>query len=342
VYKAIPKEEQENLFTWFNEKDYSFINHITIEEYLVEIEERLELYQFSQLCGGDISDSRWEKLTPSSRIVVNFNNNNKINKPLNKKVSAQLGVNERTTSWGLETESVVLIKGDDLQLLLQRKELEYAVAKPLESESASDEQGCTFPEKTFQGQFQFFIEQSKSSTAYIPLRSGENIQDYVEKTQTALSQKQYLFPFQKDKKQVLFSLDLESSNDELLKQIAAILPNLREKIGLPEPIKKEGYQSQLKSLRTFIDYKAIEYLDILLYCSMESPRIEQWKVSDALLCDLLFHDDESPDGERVKKIRTRFYKPKLLNPDYITDLFTNIRSERSDIQLPTDYLFISK
>ena len=60
VYKAIPKEEQENLFTWFNEKDYSFINHITIEEYLVEIEERLELYQFSQLCGGDISDSRWK------------------------------------------------------------------------------------------------------------------------------------------------------------------------------------------------------------------------------------------------------------------------------------------
>ena len=72
-----------------------------------------------------------EKLTPSSRIVVNFNNNNKIKKSLNKKVSAQLGVNERATSWGLETESVVPIKGDDLQLLLQRKELEYAVAKPL-------------------------------------------------------------------------------------------------------------------------------------------------------------------------------------------------------------------
>ena len=340
MYKAIPKEEQENLFTWFNEKDYSFINHITIEEYLVEIEERLELYQFSQLCGGDISDSRWEKLTPSSRIVVNFNNNNKIKKPLNKKVSAQLGVNERATSWGLETESVVPIKGDDLQLLLKRKELEYAVAKPLESESASDEQGCTSLEETFQGQFQFPIEQSTSSTAYIPPRSGENIQDYVEKTQTALSQKQYLFPFQRGKKQVLFSLDLESSDDQLLKQIAAILPNLREKIRVSEPIKKTGNQSQLKSLRTFIEYKAIQYLDILLYCSIESPINQHWTITDALLCDLLFHEDENPDAERVKKIRTRFYIPKLLEDNYVVDLFSNIRSVRGDVDLSIDCLFI--
>lgn len=339
VYKAIPKEEQENLFSWFNEKDYSFINSITIEEYLVEIEERLELYQFSQLCGGDISDPRWEKLTPPSCMVVDFNKNNKVKKPL-KNISAQLGVKERATSWGLETESVVPIKGDDLQLLLQRKELEYAVTKPLESESASDEQGCAVLEETFQGQFQFPIEQSKSSTTYVPPRSGENIQDYLEKTQTSLSQKQYLFPFQRGKKQVLFSLDLESSDDQLLKQIAAILPNLREKIRVAEPIKKAGNQSQLKSLRTFIDYKAIQYLDILLYCSIESPINQHWTITDALLCNLLFHEDENPDAERVKKIRTRFYIKKLLENDYVSDLFSNIRGVRGDADLLTDCLFI--
>ena len=334
VVKQIPKEKQDSLLAWRNEKDYSFIKNITIEEYLVEVEERLELYHSVLFFNEDFSgDLRWKKLNrkpfkknisvstltdfkktgkiewePKEGEVTKgdiFNNSSRVGSINNDvKITAQLKETQRATSWRIETESVVPIKGDDLHTLLKRKEL---------------------------------IDQKSNDSAP---SLNENIYEHTNQSQYSLSQKQYLFPFQKDKKQVLFSLDLESSNDELLKQIAAILPNLREKIGLPEPIKKEGYQSQLKSLRTFIDYKVIEYLDILLYCSMESPRSEQWKVSDALLCDLLFCDDESPDGEKMKKIRTRFYTPKLLNPDYTTDLFTNIRSERSDTQLPIDYLFI--
>lgn len=142
----------------------------------------------------------------------------------------QLKVNHGLTASGVETEGVIPLKGNDLHLLLQIKKSINDPAEDVLPESVSD------------------------------------IPEYTRKSLIRGNQNEYFFPLQANKKQVAFLVDFERSNEELIKQFSALLPQIREKVDISEPVKEEGYSRQLQSLRTFTGNKAIQYLDVLLYC----------------------------------------------------------------------------
>jgi hypothetical protein len=68
----IPPEEKIKLTEWFNKRDYSILKNISVEVFLLELEERLALYQFALISNGECSpDPRWQKICDSNFLIIN-------------------------------------------------------------------------------------------------------------------------------------------------------------------------------------------------------------------------------------------------------------------------------
>lgn len=106
---------------------------------------------------------------------------------------------------------------------------------------------------------------------------------------------------------------------------------MRKETGIQEPDESISYNPQIKTLKKFIDKKAIQYVDILLFCIFESPCGIHWRLTDEICADLLFEGLVSADT--FKKMRKNFYQKQLRNLDFTTELITNIRAQKDNLHL---------
>lgn len=271
----MPEHELENLKHWLQDKDYCFLNNLTVLDYLVELEERLTLYHFALLAGGlDVDDVRWKKIN-----------------------RGQLCLKQASYTYSLKTETkdICTIKGKFLPF-------HQAIHEQMKQNLQK------FPQPTF----------------------GDNIREYNKARKKAINQTEYLSPMDVDRKQLLLCVDLENASDEsLLKQFAFLLPQLREKLEIPEPAipPKQGRKKQDKigAVKKLRNHKTIQYLDIMLYCRMASPVGETWHLTDPMLDLLLFNGERG--SESMKEYRVDFFVPKVLDEEFIHSLFNNIRSD---------------
>ncbi|MEI6895756.1 MAG: DUF6387 family protein [Colwellia sp.] len=111
--------ELKEISIWFENRDYSELNNLTVGEFITEIEERLELYRYAQMCNGNIKDNRWWILEDSLLIK-------KCNSP---------------RANFMDTQGISILKFQHLAMLLEAKEkLPKSSSMPPASYNAQDNQ----------------------------------------------------------------------------------------------------------------------------------------------------------------------------------------------------------
>jgi hypothetical protein len=68
----VPPKEKIQLTEWFNKRDYSVFKNISVEVFLLELEERLALYKLALISNGECSpDLRWQKICNRDSVIIN-------------------------------------------------------------------------------------------------------------------------------------------------------------------------------------------------------------------------------------------------------------------------------
>nr|WP_159064966.1 DUF6387 family protein [Thaumasiovibrio subtropicus] len=161
--------------------------------------------------------------------------------------------------------------------------------------------------------------------------------------QIILNRHENLCPVELNGKQLLLSVDLSTSNNTILDEIAILLPKIRKITGIPEPDGAKKARNN-KSLSTFTDKYALQYLDLLIYriqpemtateiqaykegCSpfLQPDSRHLWELTDPQIAEVIAPLDL--DGETIKKWRKKTYEKKLLNSEYMEALLRNARKE---------------
>jgi len=320
----IPKDKLANLEAWLESKDksYTSLDKMRVFDYLTEVEERLSLYNFALLCGGNCTDDRrWKKINcntlqkkADTHIPKSIQPNLEDNEahlftylPTLKKNSREPASNSYNcdpSSSNMEIKDISMIKGEYLPFYHVMHELQKNNSQQLEPPAWSE------------------------------TLSEEDISQYSQAQTTATNQAEYLCPMEAGRKQILLSVDLEHASDEnLIKQFASLLPKLREKIGVQEQSPTHKPHNKLGTVKKLLAYRAIQYLDLKLYCILNSPHNEEWHLTDLMLDKLLFNGETISGAETLKQFRKDFYTPKLLNQAYLDDLITTTRSDPNNAQL---------
>lgn len=272
--------ELKEISAWFEDRDYTVLNNLTVGEFITEIEERLELYRYAQMCDGNIRDNRWRILEGAVLIK-------KCNSP---------------RASFMDTQGISILKFQDLAILLELKE-----QLPKHSES---------------------------------LAAVSNAQE----SQLNMLKDKYLAPAPKGEQKLIMGVDISQSDEELIKQFVYQLTTTRNAFKVDNPNKKIK-TNKLGSFGRFVKFKSIQYLDLLIYClikpnapsknkpfSRNNPPRETpiiWQLSDQTIATLF--DPYELDAEHIKEWRKEFYAKKLLNSEYISKYFEELKSNPTDL-----------
>lgn len=173
--------------------------------------------------------------------------------------------------------------------------------------------------------------------------SPTDIKKHSEKRQIELKRAEYLCPLNQGGLQTMLSMDLGNFTDkELLNQLQVLLPSIRTELAIPEP-QNALKTRKLQSLKSFLNHKAIEYLELLIYCCIQARTdtpihapYSPWRLTDGFIAKLL--DPYELDAEHIKQWRKDFYSTKLLNLDYMSTFSTEIKSNDKHLSLRLDSL----
>ncbi|MBN8034439.1 DUF6387 family protein [Vibrio vulnificus] len=141
----------------------------------------------------------------------------------------------------------------------------------------------------------------------------------------------YALPMLPDQDVVVVALKLSQYNDEIvIKQMPSLLPLMRKEANMPEQTVTSVRKASEMTLAKLLRYQTIPYLDLLLYSQTHKQLNEdEWRplnLTQGALLDLLFK--ETADIEQLKKTILPFYKDKVLDTEFINQLFSNIRSDK--------------
>lgn len=320
----IPKDELANLEAWLENKDknYTSLDKMRVFDYLTELEERLSLYNFALLCGGNCADDRrWKKINCNTPREKADSHVPKSIQPSLEDSEAHLftylptlkkhprepasnSYNCDPSASNMEIKDISMIKGEYLPF--------YHVMHELQKNNS----------------------QHLPPPAWSETLSEEDIRQYSQTQITATNQAEYLCPMETDRKQILLSVDIEhATNESLIKQFASLLPKLRDQVGVQEQSSTHKPHNKLGTVKKLLAYRAIQYLDLKLYCILNSPHNEEWHLTDLMLDKLLFNGETISGAETLKQFRKDFYTPKLLNQAYLDDLIATTRSDPNNAQL---------
>ncbi|KLV09712.1 hypothetical protein C9I92_23245 [Photobacterium ganghwense] len=202
----------------------------------------------------------------------------------------------------LETNSVHVMKRIDLETLTMMKDANDARRPPLPS-----------PAEFFNGK--------------VP--SPDATREITQKEELERNRAEYQMPFNASRDSVLLSIDLENANDQqILKDIAYLLPQLREKLRCPEKSSDDKKHDNLQTLKKIIEYKAIAFLDLDFYfLTHPNNQLAPLKPSASLLSRILF--DGEKDEYQVKRTIRPYYANTVLNTELMNRLFSKIREDKS-------------
>jgi hypothetical protein len=330
-HENLPNNELVKLEKWLENKSdsYTSLAKMRVFDYLTELEERLSLYNFALLCGGNCTDDRrWKKVNcnelreeSDENAFISFLDETLAQSEMTllKKLPRREASESylcNPSSYNIQTQDISMIKGEYLPYYQSMHLQQKSNAKPIPpapTEGTDDES--------------YFSE--------------DKLQQYYKAQEIAANQAEYLCPMETGRKQILLSVDPEHASDEsLIKQFTSLLPELREILGIPELSPTHKPHNKLGTVKKLLSYKAIQYLDLKLYCILNSPHGEEWKLSDDFMIKWFLIDNENmntkepPKGpEDFKQYRKDFYTPKLLNQAYIDDLINTTRSNPNNAQL---------
>lgn len=318
--KNLPQEEKVK-----EPYGYAALDTLLVFDYLQELEERLSLYHFALLCGGNCADDRrWKKINLYESYGKKL-----------EKIAAEKKAEEKAKATVTPTSSLYEEDTKKVPDLYQGNPSSHM----METQDISTVKG------EYLSLYQHRYEQLKSNYQAAPLpTSNDEIVAYTNAQTMAINQLEYLCPMEIGRKQVLLSVDLEHASDEYLtKQFSSLLQSIRAQVGVPEPSQAHKPHNKLLTVKKLLAYKAIQYLDLKLYCIINSPPGEEWQLSDDFMIKWLLADNEhmntkktreNPKGpENFKQYRKDFYCPKLLNQTYIDELISNTRSDPNNAQL---------
>ena len=284
----IPKNEFKHLQNWFHSKDYSYQKNISIEDYLVEIEERLALYNFAILANSSsATDKRWLNID---------------------KGEVRLSSSYYKPSIGSDCDAIITLKDSELELLQQ--------IKVIFNKSIKDKIPHSFDDK---GNIYEVIKTNELNAV---------TREYVFPFSDELNEmrREYVFPFSNESTRIALLANIqEYDNATLLEQLRVQIETARELLQCPEPKPKKGNKKQTKSLKSFVMKKAIQYLDIYLYCLIKSPANSKWYITNSQLDEILFNREIGT--EILKADNSRFYK-NLLNHHYMATILSEIRGHQ--------------
>ncbi|KFE94309.1 hypothetical protein CGH90_06480 [Vibrio parahaemolyticus] len=165
------------------------------------------------------------------------------------------------------------------------------------------------------------------------LSSKAEINSHLSDLDTFWHRESYLCSLQSGKKQVLLSIDLENSNNQIvLKQVEYVINSMRDALNFPEKKDTDQKNSNADTTKSFLKYKAIPYLDLLIYAHSHDFLDSQplpLEFSASVLSDLLFcNDDKNGDFKFINTTVKEFYSKKLLDEDFMTKFISNVRKDK--------------
>ncbi|MGR2768631.1 DUF6387 family protein [Photobacterium ganghwense] len=206
-----------------------------------------------------------------------------------------------TRCFPLDTSSVCTIKRVDLDTLAMMK-------------SATDTRRAAVPEPT-----DYFKNRP---------RNNESILELTQLQKLELNRLEYQMPYGTSLKRILLSVNLEETTDQqILRDIANILPQLRDKLRTPEQTPNDKKHDNLQTLKKVIEYNAIAWLDLDFYFkTYRHNQTMSLAPSAALLSRVLFHHEK--DEYQVKRTVRPWYQKTLLDKALMTRLLSKIRADK--------------
>ena len=130
----------------------------------------------------------------------------------------------------------------------------------------------------------------------------------------------------------------KSSDKEILRDMAYSLVKIREELGIPEPRELEGRTQNKGAIRSIVNYRSIEYLDIVLWLVQEYhlssiSGLHMGVISTEELARVL-NVNIPPKAEllgqaEITKWNSRFLSTKLIDPEWTKATMENIRKDKS-------------
>ncbi|WP_345846907.1 DUF6387 family protein [Shewanella algae] len=142
----------------------------------------------------------------------------------------------------------------------------------------------------------------------------------------------YLFP-SNGKGIALLAIDLANADDALLlSNFTHFINQVRARDKIEEPKFPRLAKANIKSFKKLLFYKAIPYMDLMLYCHNALPNDKYWQpleFSLPMLSKLLLND--AVEAEKFKKTYKSFYN-KLIgdkaDEQFLAMLFSAIRNDK--------------
>lgn len=171
------------------------------------------------------------------------------------------------------------------------------------------------------------------------LASLPAIRGHDDEPSIAIKKAEYAFQNLDGELFVALAVALSKSTDkEILQDLAYALVKIREDLGIPEPSELEGRTQNLGAIKSIVNYRAIEYLDIVLWLIKEYqlsyiPEFNKGIISTIELTKLL-NINKPPSkvelgSEELTKWNSRFLSTKLIDPEWIKATMENIRKDKN-------------
>ncbi|NIY92579.1 DUF6387 family protein [Vibrio diazotrophicus] len=293
------KAKKKYIPQWFCISNYDVLKNISVDQYLRELQLRLDTLQ----CVKAFLPNNLASFEEYSCLKIRGYDREDVVEPEKydwKKIRKKVSVLSHPQS-GFEAEFVTVVKNSDLSLL-------SGIAELMKKEH-------------------YRKPPSLQITNSLP--TIDQLKSHDSELDSFWNRESYLSPFHKDKKQILLSIDLENTDNSIvLAQIKSLIDGMREKLQIPEKELIISNNASIQTLKKFLDYKAIPYLDLLIYAYSHDYLETQplpLKFSSSVLCDLLFSDR---DFKSVSSTIQDFYDKQLLNDEFMTKFISNISEEK--------------
>lgn len=155
----------------------------------------------------------------------------------------------------------------------------------------------------------------------------------------AIKKAEYVFQNLDGELFVALAVALSKSTDkEILQDLAYSLVKIREELGIPEPSELEGRTQNKGAIRSIVNYRTIEYLDIVLWLIKEYQLssisdLHKGIISTEDLARVLNinrpSNAELLGQAEITKWNSRFLSTKLIDPEWMKATMENIRKDTS-------------
>ena len=346
------------LQNWYSKRDYSILVGMTVSDFIAELEARLDLYSFAVLCNGTcFTDPRWIKIYLGGGIALNINNSG------TQGALETSGISIIKKEYlPLLVEACCLTESKSILHDIDKQENEGCtkLVEDYDKQMADEKFNVDFdqymPKQPDENEVNLKKEMADFHTLLNKKNhtiANENNRYISEEKKFEIQSKakdKYLLSMGYDEQKLVMTVDVKNfTQQELMEQFSHILSAACKTLCIDQtkPLLKTG---KLRAINSFLSNYAIQYIDLLLYCliepkmpknkdyvwqgegdkNIELVRFKMLKLTEREIAELLNKDDL--DVVDITRIKKDFYKPKLLNEEYMKRFIESIKSDPENLK----------